>query len=235
MPCFFSNRINEDGEGSTFDQCSSSSIRLNSGTVLYLREVNKFLALVCILREENFTKQGLIDYNFQCFRQSIQDVFFYRINESRMSHNNNNSVIETPYGSSNAQGIDHDHHHHHQLMINNNLEPDLDSLENEMLGDKRTSTPINRLTPSTSPATTATHFKPSNTNHHHHHPGRKMAILPSTTIPSSLPNHQTSINNLVTTTTTMNMASKSNTNKMQHSPNVFTNYTTNGPLERRFV
>ncbi|KAH9415830.1 ras-related GTP binding C/D [Dermatophagoides pteronyssinus] len=221
--------INEDGEGSTFDQCSSSSIRLNSGTVLYLREVNKFLALVCILREENFTKQGLIDYNFQCFRQSIQDVFFYRISESRLSQNNNNSVIETPYGSSNAQGIDHDHH---QLMINN-LEPDLDSLENEMLGDKRTSTPINRLTPSSSPATIATHFKPSNTNHHH--PGRKIAILPSTTIPSSLPNHQPNMNNLVTTTTSMNMSGKSNTNKMHHSPNVFTNYTTNGPLERRFV
>lgn len=27
-----------------------------------------FLALVCIIRSENFEKQGLIDYNFQCFK-----------------------------------------------------------------------------------------------------------------------------------------------------------------------
>ncbi|CAN7981779.1 unnamed protein product, partial [Ixodes pacificus] len=47
-----------DGEGSTFDSESSSIIKLNNGTVLYLQEVNRFLALVCILREENFDKQG---------------------------------------------------------------------------------------------------------------------------------------------------------------------------------
>ncbi len=34
----------------------------------------RFLALVCILREENFDKRGLIDYNFLCFRHAIQEV-----------------------------------------------------------------------------------------------------------------------------------------------------------------
>ena len=34
----------------------------------------RFLALVCILREENFDKRGLIDYNFLCFRNAIQEV-----------------------------------------------------------------------------------------------------------------------------------------------------------------
>lgn len=67
--------LQADGEGSTFDSESSSIIKLNNGTVLYLQEVNRFLALVCILREENFDKQGLIDYNFQCFRQAIHEVF----------------------------------------------------------------------------------------------------------------------------------------------------------------
>lgn len=33
-------------------------IRLNNSTVLYLREVNKYLALVCLLREDSFEKQG---------------------------------------------------------------------------------------------------------------------------------------------------------------------------------
>ncbi len=36
-------------------------IRLNNSTVLYLREVNKYLALVCLLREDSFEKQGQLD------------------------------------------------------------------------------------------------------------------------------------------------------------------------------
>lgn len=46
--------------------------------MLYLREVNKFLALVCILREDNFEHKGIIDYNFLCFREAIQQVFELR-------------------------------------------------------------------------------------------------------------------------------------------------------------
>lgn len=34
-------------------------IKLSNGMVLYLREVNKYLALVCILREDNFDKHGM--------------------------------------------------------------------------------------------------------------------------------------------------------------------------------
>jgi len=41
-----------------FDDQSSSLIKLNNGTILYLREVCSFLALVCILREDNFEKQS---------------------------------------------------------------------------------------------------------------------------------------------------------------------------------
>lgn len=42
--------------------------------MLYLREVNRFLALVCLLREDVFERQGLIEYNFHCFREAIQEV-----------------------------------------------------------------------------------------------------------------------------------------------------------------
>lgn len=48
-------------EQTAFDEQSSSLIKLNNNTVLYLKEVNKFLALVCILREENFNRQGMTD------------------------------------------------------------------------------------------------------------------------------------------------------------------------------
>ena len=34
----------------------------------------RFLALVCLLREEVFERQGLIEYNFHCFREAIQEV-----------------------------------------------------------------------------------------------------------------------------------------------------------------
>ena len=36
--------------------------------------VCRFLALVCLLREEVFDRQGLIEYNFHCFREAIQEV-----------------------------------------------------------------------------------------------------------------------------------------------------------------
>ncbi|EEB14778.1 conserved hypothetical protein [Pediculus humanus corporis] len=68
-------------ETSAFDKASSSLIKLNNGNILYLREVNKFLALVCILREDNFDRQGVIDYNFLCFREAIQKVFDLRLAE----------------------------------------------------------------------------------------------------------------------------------------------------------
>jgi len=67
--------MKEDAEGLAYDDKSQSIIKLNNGTVLYLREVNKYLALVCLLRKENFDKHGLIDYNFQCFKNSIEEVF----------------------------------------------------------------------------------------------------------------------------------------------------------------
>lgn len=34
-----------------------------------------YLALVCLLRAENFMKQGIIDYNIDCFKSAIGDVF----------------------------------------------------------------------------------------------------------------------------------------------------------------
>lgn len=37
--------------------------------------VCRFLALVCLLREEVFDRQGLIEYNFHCFREAIQEVY----------------------------------------------------------------------------------------------------------------------------------------------------------------
>ncbi|VDN58789.1 unnamed protein product [Dracunculus medinensis] len=53
----------------SFDSNSSSVIHLKTDQVLFLKQINVFLALVCIIRTENFEKQGLIDYNLQCFKE----------------------------------------------------------------------------------------------------------------------------------------------------------------------
>jgi len=65
--CFYANSLflyadseNVDEDNSGFDAQSSSTIKLNNSTVLYLREVNRHLAMVCILRTESFERQGLI-------------------------------------------------------------------------------------------------------------------------------------------------------------------------------
>ncbi|NXE26533.1 RRAGC protein, partial [Ardeotis kori] len=50
--------LKEDGTGSAYDKESMAIIKLNNTTVLYLKEVTKFLALVCILREESFERKG---------------------------------------------------------------------------------------------------------------------------------------------------------------------------------
>jgi len=73
VSCIYGENIDEDNSG--FDSESSSTIQLHSGTVLYLREVNEHLAVVCSLHENSFERQGLIDYNFLCFRTAIQKVF----------------------------------------------------------------------------------------------------------------------------------------------------------------
>lgn len=53
--------------------------------VLYLREVNRFLALVCLVKEENFKKHGLIDYNFHCFRypwRRVSHLWLFRMRQA---------------------------------------------------------------------------------------------------------------------------------------------------------
>jgi len=57
------------------DSKSSCVIHLNNGRLLYLREVDKCLALVCILREENFDRQHLLDHNIKVFKDALGEIF----------------------------------------------------------------------------------------------------------------------------------------------------------------
>ena len=60
---------------SVFDSMSSSVIKLTGGRVLYLKEINRHLALICVLREEALTKQAIIDYNVKQLKESILNLF----------------------------------------------------------------------------------------------------------------------------------------------------------------
>ena len=67
--------IDEQAGTLKFDKESSSIIKLNHAggsdekLVLYLREVDKCLALVCLINEKEFHKQHLINYNIDKFKE----------------------------------------------------------------------------------------------------------------------------------------------------------------------
>ena len=54
---------------------TSAVIKLSNEMVLYLREINKYLALVALIRKEKFDKQGLIDYNFDTLKKAVLQLF----------------------------------------------------------------------------------------------------------------------------------------------------------------
>ncbi|KAF3844380.1 hypothetical protein F7725_007543 [Dissostichus mawsoni] len=81
--------LTDSEAGLPYDKESMAIIHLNNTTVMYLKEVTKFLAMVCFLRKESFERKGLIDYNFHCFKKAIQEVFDVRV---QVQQNRNSSV-----------------------------------------------------------------------------------------------------------------------------------------------
>jgi len=59
---------------SAYDDQSASVMRLNNGMILYLKQVDIMLGLVCITRLENFRKKSLIDYNIGCLERALKAV-----------------------------------------------------------------------------------------------------------------------------------------------------------------
>ena len=64
----------EEEEEQTYDPQSSSIIRLSNGMILYLKEVDTMLALVCLTRMENFQKKSLINYNIRCLKKALKTL-----------------------------------------------------------------------------------------------------------------------------------------------------------------
>jgi len=58
-----------------FDPSSSAVVMLRTKQIIFMRQINMYLALVCVIKEENYEKQGLIDFNFDVFKKGIEEVF----------------------------------------------------------------------------------------------------------------------------------------------------------------
>jgi len=65
--------IDIDADADTaYDNESMSVIRLSKGMVLYLKEVDTMLALVCLTRSDNFRKRNLINYNIGRLKKALR-------------------------------------------------------------------------------------------------------------------------------------------------------------------
>ncbi|KAI0983238.1 hypothetical protein GJ496_010178 [Pomphorhynchus laevis] len=56
------------------DSNSQSVITLANSNVLWLKQVNNFVVLVCLLREDGMSKRGLIEHNFAQFKMGLDKI-----------------------------------------------------------------------------------------------------------------------------------------------------------------
>ena len=61
--------------------------------VLYLKEVDTMLALVCITRAENFRKKSLINYNIGCLKKALRAL----VEPTSATENGHKPTIEGNY------------------------------------------------------------------------------------------------------------------------------------------
>ncbi|CAD7971520.1 unnamed protein product [Amoebophrya sp. A120] len=73
----------EEGDayaGITIDSKSSCIIQMTNGLLLYLKQVEQFLAFACIIREENFDRQHLMDYNINVLKDALKELSVATLN-----------------------------------------------------------------------------------------------------------------------------------------------------------
>ena len=62
--------MNMNGDGSSYDCQSSSVIKLTNGSVMVLKEVNKYLALVFIIRDDHYKVSAVHAFHMAHFQES---------------------------------------------------------------------------------------------------------------------------------------------------------------------
>ncbi len=65
--------LTDNEAGLPYDKESMAIIHLNNTTVMYLKEVTKFLAMVCFLRKESFERKGQSVYSqYMVFTRTLE-------------------------------------------------------------------------------------------------------------------------------------------------------------------
>jgi Ras-related GTP-binding protein C/D len=80
VTCIYGHDDNKPEAELEFDKKTSSFIRLShqdpgQNIVLYLRSVDKQLALVCLINESEIHKKHLINYNIDRFKEGLKKIF----------------------------------------------------------------------------------------------------------------------------------------------------------------
>jgi Ras-related GTP-binding protein C/D len=66
----------ESAEKVPFDSRSQAVIRLNNGYVLFLEQMSTTLALVCLLRGDQFQeRRSWIEFNFSKFKENLSKMY----------------------------------------------------------------------------------------------------------------------------------------------------------------
>lgn len=68
-------RETDKKDGPSKDSEASSMIRLNNKMILYLREINMHLALICLMRDTGYESTSLLEYNVQEVQRAIEQIF----------------------------------------------------------------------------------------------------------------------------------------------------------------
>jgi Ras-related GTP-binding protein C/D len=82
------NSVKGKGDALAYDAESASVIKLSNNFVLYLREVNKYLALVCLMRADSFTKAGSFLHSHTRLSYHIVSCFVHRLTLCHVQHGN---------------------------------------------------------------------------------------------------------------------------------------------------
>lgn len=61
-------------DSSGTDIKTNCNISLSNGEIIYMRLVDKFLALVCVIKSENFDKTFLLNYNIDQFKNALKNI-----------------------------------------------------------------------------------------------------------------------------------------------------------------
>ncbi|CAF0958791.1 unnamed protein product [Didymodactylos carnosus] len=69
--------IYESNDNPVLDSMSFCTIELSIGVVLYLKDINEVLALICLVRKESAIKEGLIEHNLQCLKNAVEKLFVH--------------------------------------------------------------------------------------------------------------------------------------------------------------